>query len=118
MGNWTVQDIATGIALLVALVSGVIYLTSQLKKWIELTLDSKFKALNKRIDDLEEKMDRMDIEACKNFLVRFLSDLERGDMVTEVEKKRFWDEYKYYTDHGGNSYIHEWVEKLKKKEYL
>ena len=118
MSNWTVQDIATAIALLVAMVSGVIYLTTQLKKWIEQTLDGKFTELNKRIDDLETKMDRMDMEACKNFLVRFLSDLERGDMVTEVEKKRFWDEYEYYTSRGGNSYIHEWVERLKKKEYL
>ncbi len=118
MGNWTVNEIATGIALLVALVSGVIYLTSKLKTWIEKTLDGRFKELNDKIDDIDTKIDKVDMETCKNFLVRFLADVENGAVILDAEKQRFWEEYEHYISKGGNSYIKEWVEKLKNKGYL
>jgi hypothetical protein len=115
MGDWTVEQIATAIALMVAVVSGVTYLTKQLKDWIEKLLDSKFKDLNHRIDSIEAKVDKIDMEACKNFLVRFLADVENGAAILDSEKQRFWEEYKHYISAGGNSYIKEWVDKLKKK---
>lgn len=118
MGNWTVEQIATTIALLVALVTGVTYLTKQIKEWIEKLLDSKFKALDDRIGSLESKIDKVDMETCKNFLVRFLADVENGAVIFDAEKQRFWEEYEHYISSGGNSYIKEWVDKLKKKGYL
>lgn len=118
LGNLTLNDISVEIMFLVGLIGGIGYLHKSLKDWLEKLLDEKFKAITTKINDLEVKMDKMDLEACKNFLVRFLADVERGDDITEVEKKRFWDEYEYYVKHGGNSYIHEWTEKLKKKGLL
>lgn len=115
MGSWTVEQIAMGIALLVAIVSGVIYLTKQLKEWIEKLLDSKFKDLGTRIDGIEAKVDKLDIETCQNFIVRYLADVENGAVILEAEKKRFWEEYEHYISAGGNSYIKEWVDRLKKK---
>ena len=114
MGNWTVEQIATAIALLVAVVSGATYLTKQVKTWIEKLLDSKFKDLNTRIDSIESKVDKIDMETCKNFLVRFLADVENGSYILDAEKQRFWEEYEHYLSAGGNSYVKEWVDKLKK----
>ena len=118
MGNITLNQIAAGMALLVALVTGGIYLFDRFKKGIEKILDDKFKALNARIDDIEGKIDRVDMETCKNFLVRFLADVENGTVILPQEDQRFWEEYKHYIDAGGNSYIQEWVDRLKKKELL
>lgn len=118
MGNWTVEQIATGLAILVGVVSGVTYLTKQLKDWIEKLLDSKFKDLNARIDSIEDKIDKVDTETCKNFLVRFLADVENGTVIFDAEKQRFWEEYEHYISTGGNSYVKEWVDKLKKKGLL
>ncbi len=118
MGSWTVEQVAAGIGILVALVSGVTYLTKQLKEWIEKLLDSKFKDLNTRIDSLEGKIDKVDMETCKNFLVRFLADAENGANLLDAEKQRFWEEYEHYISAGGNSYVKEWTERLKKKGYL
>ena len=111
-------EIAAGIGILVAIVTGTTYLTRQLKDWIEKILDEKFKALDKRIDEIEVKIDKVDMETCKNFLVRFLADVENGTLILEQEKERFWEEYGHYINAGGNSYIKEWTEKLKKKGYL
>lgn len=118
MGNITVNEIATGLALLAGIIASVIYLTKQLKDWIEKLLDSKFRTLNLRIDSIEQKIDKVDMETCKNFLVRFLADAENGGPLLEQEKERFWEEYGHYIESGGNSYIKEWTEKLKKKGYL
>ena len=37
---------------------------------------------------------------------------------TTVEKQRFWEEYEHYIKNGGNTYIKEWTEKLKKEEKI
>ena len=36
-------------------------------------------------------------------------------MILDAEKQRFWEEYEHYISAGGNSYIKEWVDRLKKK---
>lgn len=118
LGNITLNEISLEIVFLVGLTGGITYLHKSLKSWLEKLLDEKFKAISTKITDLETKVDKMDLEACQNFLVRFLADVERGDNIVEVEKKRFWDEYEYYISNGGNSYIKEWVEKLKKRGLL
>lgn len=118
IGNLTIDDISALIVFLVGLIGGIGYLHKTLKDWLEMLLDDKFKALDKKISELEGKIDKVDMEACKNFLVRFLADVENGAKITESEKMRFWEEYKHYADNGGNSYIKEWVERLKREGKL
>ena len=54
------------------------------------------------------------MDNAKNYIVPFLARLERGEPVDSIELERFHEEFKYYTDHGGNSYVKDRVEKLKK----
>ena len=93
-----------------------------IKTWVEKLLDDKFKDVAKQITEVrseiaavDSKVSRVDMETCKNFLVRYLADVERGEFVAEPEKQRFWEEYEHYTENGGNSYVKEWVERLKKE---
>ena len=92
--NITLGQIGVSLTLLVGIIGGIVYLKNKIKEWVEDFLDKKFiaidkrfddleehkfKAIDKRFDDLEEKIDKVDEETCKNFLVRFLGDVERDN---------------------------------------
>ena len=73
------------------------------------------KILNKQLSPLNDKIDKLDMNDCKNFLVRFLADVERGQVIDEVEEKRAHDVYDHYrNDLNGNSYIEDKWNKLMK----
>lgn len=114
MGNITLGQIGAIIAFLVAFIKGVEYLYNLASKSATKWLNSCLKLINDNIDALSNKIDDVDMNTCKNFLVRFLADVEQGNVIDEIEKERFYEEYKHYTDLGGNSYIKEKVDKLKK----
>ena len=122
MENVTVGQIAVLIAFIAALITGGIKIKDAVKKWLEALLKEKFdaqsketKALSSKLDNLEKRLDNVDLENCKNYLVTFLSEVKRGEIKDEIEKQRFWEEFGHYTDRGGNSYIKRDVEELKKK---
>lgn len=73
------------------------------------------KILNKQLEPINQKIDKLDLNDCKNFLVRFLADVERGQAMDEVEEKRAHDVYDHYRkDLKGNSYIEDKWNKLMK----
>lgn len=76
--------------------------------------------VNTKLDQLDDKVKASDLDACKNFLVRFLADVEQSQPIDEVERERFYEVYEHYTspELGGNSYIHDKVEKLKSQGKL
>lgn len=101
MENITIGQITTIIVGVVALISGVEFLLIRFNK----LFDMKLAPINTRLNDIELSSD-------KNFIVRFLADIEQGNKVDEVEKERFYDIYKRYIELGGNSYIKRKVDKL------
>ena len=68
--------------------------------------------------DTIKRIDNVQLLSDKNFLVRFLADIEQDNKVDEVEKERFYEVYKDYRELGGNSYIAHKVEKLQKEGKL
>ena len=84
---------------------------------------------NKRVkkqDELRQELrteylgliDKIQLDNCKNFLVQTLAKVERGGGLSPTELQRYWENYDIYTSLGGNSYIHESTEKLKKEGKL
>lgn len=123
MDNMTVGQlvgiIAGGIAGLVALIKGVEYLWGKLRDAATKWLQHGLAPTNAKIDALNNKIDDVDLSQCKNFLVRFLADVEQGQPIDEVEKERFYETYRHYTeDLHKNTYIHDKVEKLRKEGKL
>lgn len=55
----------------------------------------------------------LSLDNAKNYLVPFLSKVERGEPIDEIELERFHEEYAFYIEHGGNSYVKRRVDKLK-----
>lgn len=92
-------------------------------------LDKYLQPFNDRMDEFEKarveqhqdtinRINNVQLYSDKNFLVRFLADIEQGNKVDEVEKERFYEVYRDYKDLGGNSYIQHKVEKLQKEGKL
>lgn len=92
-------------------------------------LKKELKPFEDKIEELEEarvvqhkdtidRINNVQLYSDKNFLVRFLADIEQGNLVDEVEKERFYEVYRDYKGLGGNSYIQHKVEKLQKEGKL
>lgn len=111
MENITVGQIGVGLTFIVGLISSILYLKNQLKNWVS-------EALKDQLEGLSEKIDEVDMNATKNFLVARLSDIEQDNPMNEIEAERFWEQYEHYHSIGGNSYIDQKVEKLKQKGKL
>jgi len=110
--NLTFGDISSTLTILVGFIGGVGYLHTKLKKWIAHSLEEQLQSIDKEMKSLQERLDNVDMESCKNFLVRCLTDFERGGQISETELERFWEQYEYYSKHGGNTYISKKVAKL------
>ena len=125
--NLTLGEIAIALAFIVGLYGSIKYIKKVIKDSIEgvvkasikSALDSEFKTMNKKLDDVQASVQKLDVYTTKNFLVRYLADIERGEVIFESEKQRFWEEYDHYTDElKENSYIKEWVARLKEEGKL
>lgn len=120
-----IEGITVGQILIVLTVLGSIWAgVSKVKKafesfkrtingWVVDELKPEFVSIKDRLDALEARNERQDMENVKNYLVLFLADLERNEKPDEVELLRFEEQFKYYTSKGGNSYIHRKYKKLK-----
>lgn len=125
MESITLGQAAGALALIVAIIAGAQSLKKSIKSWLNAALKEQFDGVNKRFDDVDRKqndmmkrLDTVDIENCKNYLVTFLAEVARGEIKDETELQRFWEEYEHYHNLGGNSYIKNKVEELKGRKLL
>lgn len=113
MSQITLGQIGLAVTFLVGLITGIGYLHTQMKTWMTELLKDQLNSISSKLDGLEKKIDDVDLESCKNYLVTFISKIEKGSEVDEIEKERFWEQYQHYEKIGGNSYIKRKVEQLK-----
>ena len=117
--NLTLEQISAGLLFIVALIGGVKYLKKEIVNFLDKLLDSKFKTTNGKIDDLAGALRTLDIQTTRNFLVRYLADIERGQYIYDSEKQQFWNEYDHYIKElKENSFISKWVERLEEQGKL
>ena len=84
------------------------------KTAVKNAVDDQFTDLSQTLTDINDKLTKVDKEACKNFLVRCLADVERGDRMSETELERFSEQYDHYVkDLHQNTYIKDKVAKFK-----
>ena len=114
----TIGDGAAILAFIVSVCSGIAYLKKHRKDWVSSAVQEDMESLRKEILDLRQSVKNVDQENCKNFLVQFLAEVERGEPIDEIQKERFYEEYKHYTGGGGNGYIKRKVDSLEVKGYL
>ena len=107
MENITLGQIATILAFIVGLLGSVKYLSKELKNQV-----------NKTLEPINNSIKELDVGQCKNFLVRFLADVENRKFLDQVEIERAYEIYDHYTnDLKQNSYIHKrWEELMEVKK--
>lgn len=118
MGSITIQDLSVALSFFAGIIVSGGIIGKWMKSWLEKIFEKQMDTFKDEIEEITTRLDRVDIEACKNFLVRCLSDVERGEPMAETEKERFYEQYEHYVSSGGNSYIKQKVEHLKQEGKL
>ena len=115
----TISDIQTGLIALVSIITSIITLYKLFQNSLRKMVVDPF---NQKIDEMKENNNNrfkdLQLQTDKNYLVRFLADVEEGEKVDETELEHFYYTYDSYHKNGGNSYIDHKVEKLKKEGKL
>ena len=75
------------------------------------------KAIASAFKPINAKIDNVDMNATMNFLVRCIADMDRHG-IDQVTRMRFYEQFEHYQKLGGNSYIRDEVERLKKEGKL
>ena len=113
MGKITLEQIGMIITFIVGMISGIAYIHKITKQWINKSLKEELDPVLDKLDDLQGNIRDVDMGAVKNYLVSFLADVEKDNLIDEIEKERFWEQYEHYQKIGGNSYVTRKVEQLK-----
>ena len=106
MEQITLGQISAAVLFLVALGGGVIVLG----KWLRSLI---IKVMREELEPMRKQLDQVDLENCKNYLVTYLSSVDRGEKKDQIEEERFWEELQHYQSIGGNSYIKTKVDSLR-----
>ena len=115
----TLEQLSVIIVFILGLIVGIRQLKKEIKDAIAESLKDEFDKVTGKLEDLQESINDIDVQVTKNFLVRYLADVEREDVIFDAEKQRFWEEYDHYIDDlGENSFIKEWVKDLQKSGKL
>ena len=100
--NVSLGQILGGLTFIVSFITALGFLSNVLKKQVDKTLQP-----------INDSIKELDIGQCKNFLVRFLADVEQGNDLDKVEMERAYEVFDHYTnDLKQNSYIHTRWEQL------
>lgn len=118
MQTVTLGELGMTLTFIVGLLTAIGYLKEKGKNLINCSVKADLKSISDKIDKLDGKIGDVDMNSTKNFLVTRLSEIESGKKMDEIERERFWEQYEHYQKIGGNSYVHEKVEKLKESGFL
>ena len=119
-----VEDLTAFISVVAGAITGVLiigkFFNGLMTKWantliepIDHKIDQSNREIKGLIEQNSEDVKQMKLDLCKNLLTRYLSDVERGTKLTEIELERFNDINSNYIKLGGNSYIHSKIDKFK-----
>lgn len=111
----TIGEIVAFTGALVVFIKGFEYLFKLMSKNATSWLKKGLQPINDKLDKMDAKIDSVDMEACKNYLVKMMREIEQGEVnVNENEIARIYEVYDRYRKLGGNSYIVEKMEELQK----
>ena len=112
MGEWTLEQVGAALAFIVGIGGSILTILKAVKSMLKKLLDEQTKSLVLRLDKIDERLDKVDSDNCKNYIVQALSSAERGVKLSTEERMRLSEEFQHYTENGGNSYIKDWHSRL------
>ena len=94
----------------------------QLSNAIKPTLDEALKPIHEDVISiksqqigLEQQINDLTLEECKNYLVRYIEDVKNDETVGAAEIERYYEVRDRYFKLGGNGYIHAACDEIEKK---
>ena len=110
MENLTLGEISKTLAFIVALIGSIVYL----KKAVIDALDKLLQPIKKEIKEVKEETTKNNLSSIKTDLINLMELADRKEISAE-QKMRSYELYDYYGQHGGNSYVHDKWERLRKE---
>lgn len=112
----TLGQIGAFLGLIAGIITSGGVIIALMQKVLKKTIKNELEPMSIQIGKISDDVKTLDTNQCKNFLVRFLADVEQGNELDEVEKERAYEVYDHYTnDLKQNSYIHKrWNELMEK----
>ena len=114
MENITIGQIAVALSFFVGVIGSVKYLFNELKTAVKKEIKDEISPLKTEINQVRNDARINRINSLKTDLVNLMSLAEDGS-ITKEQKINAHELYDEYSSNGGNSYIHDWWEKLVKE---
>lgn len=114
----TIGAIAVALTLITGIWKGFDFLQNKMEASIGRVVTEKIKPLEEKIDNLDRKVEDVDVNSTKDFLVARFGEIEAQKGTDEITRQRIYEEMAHYEELGGNNYIHARFEQLKKEGYL
>lgn len=109
------EDFSILLGVIVSIISSLSFIYRKVKEFVVFIVDQNYNKLDTRFSEIQENINAVDLQHTKNYLIGVITRVEQGETLTAIERLRFWECYEHYIKMGGNSYIHESVEGLRKK---
>ena len=114
MENWTLGGINAFLIFGITFIGTLGGVYALLKKLLTAILKPVNVKLETLTIDMNKQLSKVDKNATMNYLVRCMEDMEKGAVLEGVARLRFIEQYEHYVAIGGNSYVKEEYERLKK----
>ena len=114
MENITIGQIAIALSFFVGVIGSVKYLLNEVKTAVRKEIKDEISPIKNEITELKNDAKRNRINSLKTDLVNLMSLAENGS-ISKEQKINAHELYDEYSSNGGNSYIHDWWEKLVKE---
>ena len=114
-----IATIIISIATVLNAVLVIIGFVGKIKKPVDNAIDKKFQEalepINDKLNIIDNRIDKIDKNECKNYLTEFLEDIKNGVPKSDIQIQRATEVYDHYiNDLHLNTYIHDSWEKLMK----
>lgn len=113
--NITLGQIGVWLAFIVTFVGSILAILRYAKQVNNKILEP----LNKKLIEMDKehlkKIEILELNSIKTDLVNFINDVEHNVPKSQIQKLNAHELYDRYSELGGNSYVHDHWEKLKKE---
>ncbi len=114
MENITLGAIAKSLAFIVALIGSAIYLKKGTIKGLSKVINSQLEPIKVEIKELKEETSKNNLSSIKTDLINLMELADKKE-ISQEQKIRSYELYDFYCTHGGNSYVHDKWERLRKE---
>lgn len=114
-----IVEILSTIAIVLNAILIIVNVIERVKKPVDSIIEKKFKEalnpINRKLNTIDDRVDKLDKNQCKNYLTEFLEDVKNKVQKSDIQIQRATEVYDHYiNDLHLNTYIHDSWEKYMK----